>query len=155
MIFAENPITHQHPTTADETLHPSLKQEVEEEAVHWFHRFIEWWHVGAEVLLLLRIIMEIWEVVRFFLYEYGGLVEKLALHNIEKDEVDILLGKAIVNSLFAIINILLTIRLRKLKGSIASTLDLLGETTLLLASPALEYYFKQLHILAHLADWIF
>ncbi len=155
MIFAENPVTHQHPKSADHTLHPSIKEEVEAEAVHWVHKVIEWWHTIAEILLLVRIITEIWEVVAFFLYEYGDLVTKLNLHQLEKEELDLVLAKVIVNSLFAVINIILTIRLRKLRGTIASTLDLVGETCLLVASPALELYLERVHILSLIAGWVF
>ncbi len=155
MIFAEDPITHRHPDSAEHTLHPSLVEEVEEGAVHWFHRVVEWWHIAAEVLLGIRIIMEIWEVAVFFLYEYAELTDKLALHVVTQEEIDVVLARAVVNSLFAIINILLTVRLHKLKGTIASTLDLLAESTLLIASPLAEAYVQQAHIVSHIANWIF
>ncbi len=155
MIFAENPITHQHPDSAEHTLHPSLTEEVEEGAVNWFHRIVSWWHTTAEVLLLVRIITEIWEVAKFFLYEYAEYVDKLALHVVQKEDVDLLLAKAVVNAAFAIINILLTVRLHKLRGTIASTIDLMAESLLLIASPVAEYYLEQLHIVTHIANWIF
>lgn len=155
MIFAEDPVTHQHPESADNTLHPSLKEEVEAEAVHWVHRVIEWWHTIAETLLMIKVFTEIWEVTAFFLFEYGDLVTKLDLHQLEKEELDILLAKVIVGSVFAVINIMLTVQLRKLRGTIASTLDLIGATCVLLASPVIELYLKRVDILSLIAAWVF
>lgn len=153
MILAENPITHQHPQTAEETIHPTLTAEVEEQAQHWFEKFREYWHWGALGLVAIHTTYGTWEVLHFLIAEYPHLEHQLHSHVITANEVDFFIAQAIVRSALTVVNAGMTVRLRKVKESVASSLDLIGATMLALATPLLQHYLENLHIVNQIAKF--
>lgn len=152
MILAEDPVTHQHPLSAEHIIHPSLTEQVEEQAQHWSERLKEWWHYGALGLVALHTTYGTWEVVHFLLIEYPRIETELVNHAINSEEVNFLIARAIVRSVLTIVNAAMTVRLHSVREKIASTLDLVFATLLIAATPVLQYYLERLEIVSTLAE---
>lgn len=110
---------------------------------HIFH----WWHKIALILLIVHGLIGLWESLSFIVFEYAKLNTQLALHQVEAQEVNNLISRAVITGLSTMVNIFFAIRLSKVQETTAHNIDLIVATILIIFTRLIQNYLIQLDLL--------
>jgi hypothetical protein len=132
------PLPHDTTQTQETDTHP--KHNIKGVIYHW-------WHKIALILLTAHGLVGLFESFKFLLVEYPELSHMLEIHQVNTEEVNHLLAKAIITFVVTFVNVLFAIRLSKVKETTAHSIDLLVATFLIISTQYIQNFLFQLDLL--------
>jgi len=118
----------------------------------WVKSIFHWWHKTALILLIGHGLLGLWESIYFILVDYPELNNLLNLHQINVDEVNQLLSRAIITFITTFVNVLFAIRLSKVKETTAHNIDLVVATFLIITTKLIQNLLVRLDLLNYFID---
>ncbi len=135
MIHAENPLSD---NPGSELEQETPLEEMQEEIVDTFHVFKKYWNKAVVIFLGAHGLYGFIEALYFLFIEYPELDHLLKEHLIDGETVTQLTAIAIVLMITTFINVLMAMRLHKVRNEVAPTIELVLATVLIVATTYLR-----------------
>ncbi|MFZ1721897.1 MAG: hypothetical protein WAU07_05325 [Microgenomates group bacterium] len=135
MIQAENPLLT-NPKQVQATEEPL--EEVEVRVIETAQTFKKYWNKLAVVLLGAHSVFGVYETIAFLFIEYPELDQQLKAHLIDSETVAHLTSLAIVLMVTTFINLFMAFRLHSMREEVATTLELLFATAIIVGTALLR-----------------